>query len=160
MRLRARGRSILVSGVGDGLTPGYSIEKHCRQLPKAKHRKNQGVILAKFTQFFDDDHNAFFGLLDDAMESVPLADEGGKKVRFNLVSTAVNNPFQPGGERPPDGITSLGKLPQDKWNEVVAESKVMLGIGWPKWSPSRGLISCRLTPAYDALCQGVPFINP
>ena len=50
------------------------------------------------------------------------------------------------------GVVNLLKqgFGPDDFMMEVAKSKVMLGIGSPRWSPS----------PYYALCLGVPFINP
>ena len=69
--------------------------------------------------------------------------------------------FKPGGqERPPPGVwfdieepgkvDNLHRLDREEFLREVAKSKMMLGIGLPEWSPS----------PYDALCLGVPFLNP
>ncbi|KAJ7928213.1 hypothetical protein B0H13DRAFT_1597860 [Mycena leptocephala] len=50
----------------------------------------------------------------------------------------------------PAGVTNLGGMDPARFYEAVAKSWVLMGIGAPSTSP---------TP-YDALCLGVPFINP
>lgn len=50
----------------------------------------------------------------------------------------------------PNGVTNLGRLNQREFYDQVAHSRVLVGIGSPFLSPS----------PYDALCLGVPFINP
>jgi len=55
-----------------------------------------------------------------------------------------------GGPDVPIELKSLGFMNQDAFLDAVAHSKVMLGIGRPRISPS----------PWQALCLGVPFINP
>ncbi len=47
-------------------------------------------------------------------------------------------------------VINLGRLNQTEFMQQVGMSRVMVGVGGPWWSPS----------PYNALCQGVPFINP
>jgi len=49
-----------------------------------------------------------------------------------------------------NGVVNLGRLNPIEFMQQVGRSKVMIGVGSPWWSPS----------PYNALCQGVPFINP
>jgi hypothetical protein len=48
------------------------------------------------------------------------------------------------------GVINHGILPRPEFIHQVGKSKMMIGVGSPWWSPS----------PYDALCQGVPFLNP
>lgn len=50
----------------------------------------------------------------------------------------------------PEGVRNLGKLGPEGWASEVANSRAMVGIGFPVSSPS----------PYQALARGVPFINP
>jgi hypothetical protein len=50
----------------------------------------------------------------------------------------------------PGGITNLGLLPMETFFSEISRSRVLVGISQPFHSPS----------PYDALCFGVPFINP
>lgn len=50
----------------------------------------------------------------------------------------------------PEGVTSLGGLSREAFLRELSQSKVLIGIGFPLVSP---------TP-YEALCLGVPFVNP
>ncbi|KAJ7203018.1 hypothetical protein GGX14DRAFT_461959 [Mycena pura] len=47
-------------------------------------------------------------------------------------------------------ITNVGFMPQAEFYSTIAKSRVVVGVGRPTTSPT----------AYDALCLGVPFINP
>lgn len=48
------------------------------------------------------------------------------------------------------GIVNLGQLGQQDFVRELGQSKILIGMGDPWWSPS----------PYNALCQGVPFLNP
>lgn len=50
----------------------------------------------------------------------------------------------------PVGIHNLGRLNQTEFYRQIAQSGVLVGVGKPVTSPS----------PYEALCLGVPFINP
>lgn len=50
----------------------------------------------------------------------------------------------------PDFINNHGQLDSKGWGDLVATSRLMLGIGWPPTSPS----------PYHAFARGVPFLNP
>lgn len=50
----------------------------------------------------------------------------------------------------PEFIDNHGKLDKEGWGALVAQSRLMLGIGWPPTSPS----------PYHAFARGVPFLNP
>jgi hypothetical protein len=53
--------------------------------------------------------------------------------------------------KPPDGITLIPvRSPKSELRRLLANSRVALGVGHPRLSPS----------PYEALCLGVPFINP
>lgn len=50
----------------------------------------------------------------------------------------------------PEGVKHIGKLNATEWDAVIAQSRLLMGIGWPTTSPS----------PYRALARGVPFLNP
>jgi hypothetical protein len=49
-----------------------------------------------------------------------------------------------------NGVFNLGMLHTKDFYDQVSHSKLMIGMGNPHWSPS----------PIDALCLGVPFLNP
>lgn len=51
---------------------------------------------------------------------------------------------------PGHGVINFGSQSAEDFMAHVGLSKAMVGVGNPFWSPS----------PYNALCQGVPFINP
>lgn len=103
------------------------------------------MILAKELRYFEEEENSMFGILGAARESVPPVEVHGHLAHFDLVSTAGDEK----GAAMPEGIISTGRMPQEEWHQLLARSKMLVGIGHPELSPS----------PYDALCLGVPFIN-
>lgn len=65
---------------------------------------------------------------------------------FDLVTTARTEEGHP----LPDGLTTLGPQSQAAYSRLLSQSKVLLGVGQPKLSPS----------VYAALCQAVPVLLP
>ncbi|GMK57582.1 hypothetical protein CspeluHIS016_0404160 [Cutaneotrichosporon spelunceum] len=126
---------------------GYSIEKRCDMYPTFTNREHRALVLAKKSEYFQEKHNAFYRLLGPARDSVPpVHNDQGEEVKFSLISTAG----QPGDKIDAEGIETIGRKNQREWTEILARSKVLLGIGVPVFLPS----------PYYALCMGVPFINP
>ncbi|KAH6903891.1 hypothetical protein BKA70DRAFT_1298766 [Coprinopsis sp. MPI-PUGE-AT-0042] len=132
---------------------GYSIEEKCKALHvlPPEERDHRVYILMKQLAYvhFDTSWEADF--------YSRAADELGIK----FVGGYGNDPdFKPGGQDPPaEGwkdieepgkIDNLHPLSRENFMKEVGKSKLMLGIGLPTWSPS----------PYDALCLGVPFLNP
>ncbi|KAJ7771080.1 hypothetical protein DFH07DRAFT_241000 [Mycena maculata] len=125
---------------------GYSIEAQCHRHPFVPHseRSQQAYILAKELFFFHPSGRAwppeFFDL---ASESTGVA----------ILAGAKDSPGAPVQASPSDlapSIKNLGPMEQDEFYDVLSRSVVLIGMGDPVLSP---------TP-YDALCLGVPFINP
>ncbi|BEJ18274.1 hypothetical protein CspHIS471_0705510 [Cutaneotrichosporon sp. HIS471] len=125
---------------------GYSIEHGCKLFPKFEHREHRGLILAKTLSYFEKKVNGFFNIIGQARDGVRSHSEGGKEVKFDLVTTVGAK----GDHIEDPGIDSLGRMNQTEWTEILARSKLLLGIGRPIVSPS----------PYYALCMGVPFIQP
>lgn len=133
----------------DNFYLGFSIEHTCMKIPIPKVREHRAFVLAKRTRYFLEKWNAFFGLLKPTIDNVPAVETPNGLQNFTLMSTASNPPGDDGPDTVP-GIDTIGQKPQAEWQALVAGSKVMLGLGWPRISPS----------PLDALCMGVPFINP
>lgn len=140
---------------------GYSIAERCKASPFFEDRQHRALVLGKRPVYFKEANNAFYGQLAAAGAEVPplppsepdLGSDDSKATNdsmstgaFQIISTAGNA----GEALPEPGISTLGKMKQEEWLETLARSKVLLGIGSPKLSPS----------PFDALCVGVPFINP
>ncbi|KAJ6620661.1 hypothetical protein B0H10DRAFT_2021327 [Mycena sp. CBHHK59/15] len=124
---------------------GYSIEAQCALRPFIPHaeRRSQVYVLAKFLHMFRPEDRAWAPEL------------------FDSAANATGVPFL-AGTKPPSpadapetadiaaSITNVGIMKQDEFYDVLSHSLALVGIGNPRVSP---------TP-YDALCLGVPFINP
>ncbi|WVQ82380.1 hypothetical protein IAT38_004508 [Cryptococcus sp. DSM 104549] len=142
-------------GVGNHYI-GYSIETRCRAVPLPEERKHRGIILGKKKEYFDPDYigHMWKGVLPGAIDAMPSEhnETSGEDVEFELIATGGRKIEE--GETPDvlyeSKIHNLGPKPQKEWYQTVASSKFMLGLGRPWLSPS----------PYDALCFGVPFINP
>lgn len=118
---------------------GYSIQRTCEALPVVPHaeRPKQAYVLAKWLSYFHNKEYAWAGVaLDDAHAPARFVagmidDEDGKK------------PV-------PAGVANFGRLDKKAFYGELSRSRVLVGIGSPPLSPS----------PYDALCMGVPFVNP
>ncbi|KAJ6560403.1 hypothetical protein B0H19DRAFT_853525, partial [Mycena capillaripes] len=120
---------------------GYSVEPGCRSTPFVPHNRRpatpQVYVLAKLLRYFEPGEHAWNpDFYDDA------ADMTGANFIVGAQGTVPQH-F-------PKSLKNVGVLPQDKFYQTLAESSVLVGVGNPFTSP---------TP-YDALCLGVPFINP
>ncbi|KAJ6464642.1 hypothetical protein C8R47DRAFT_69246 [Mycena vitilis] len=126
---------------------GYSIEPQCSRHPFIPHaqRRQQAYILAKFLNYFLPERRAWTpDFFDVAANATGLA--------FVMASTD-----------PPEGLIRLPELSpsiknigggllmnQNAFYDELSRSVALVGVGDPVVSP---------TP-YDALCLGIPFINP
>ncbi|KAF9017855.1 hypothetical protein BDZ89DRAFT_1021850 [Hymenopellis radicata] len=123
---------------------GYSIEAQCQKYPFIPHsqRDSQAYILAKFLKFF---------LPDSTPWTPDFFDAAANATGMSFVVGARNLPFEP----EPDvtlaaSIKNVGHIQQDEFYDILSRSVALVGLGNPLLSP---------TP-YDALCLGIPFINP
>lgn len=81
------------------------------------------MILAKNAAMLEGKDFAWSGLLEGVAKELPKAD--GKP--FQFVSTAGKSAEEGGPEPLPEkGVVSMGKMPQMKWWNEVAKSKVMV----------------------------------
>ncbi|KAF5315258.1 hypothetical protein D9619_006957 [Psilocybe cf. subviscida] len=119
---------------------GYSIESTCMKNPvmESEDRPRQAYILAKMTRYLFNKDYAWPGV---------QYDQPPFEVDF-LAGFASHD--EPEGSSLPKGIKDLGRLNKTTFYRHVGESKALVGVGNPFLSPS----------PYDALCMGVPFINP
>ncbi|KAF4588774.1 hypothetical protein EYR40_010329 [Pleurotus pulmonarius] len=122
----------------DNFYLGYSIERTCVKKPfiPGDDRPMQAYILAKQLSYFTNKNYMWKGV--SLVPPFPL----------DLVAGMRNDTKGPSSI--PDGINNLGQLNQQDFYEQLSKSRVLIGIGNPRLSPS----------PYDALCMGVPFINP
>ncbi|KAJ8523351.1 hypothetical protein ONZ45_g166 [Pleurotus djamor] len=117
---------------------GYSIERSCMATPfvHVESRPMQAYVLAKQISYL---YNSDF-----AWKGMSLKPSGS----LQIVSGMRNDTNGPSSI--PEGWTNLGRLNKTQFYEQLGRSRVLIGIGRPFMSPS----------PYDALCMGVPFINP
>ncbi|KAF8187026.1 hypothetical protein K438DRAFT_1835497 [Mycena galopus ATCC 62051] len=118
---------------------GYSIEPACslRSFVPHSERKRQAYVLAKEMWFFEPGRRPWQPDFYDAAHNT-------SNVEF--VSGVRGNATP---DFPPQ-IKNLGYMSQSDFYDQLSRSLVLVGVGLPWTSP---------TP-YDALCLGVPFINP
>ncbi|KAG9025818.1 hypothetical protein FS837_004813 [Tulasnella sp. UAMH 9824] len=143
------------SGGKDNFYTGYSLERTCLKTPFTPHaeRPRQAYVFAKFLKFFvmpgyileDPQGVAGYQLNDDFYANLGKTDNITWLGQFKLEGM----PKEP-APHPPPGITQVERMERPAFQRLVGQSRVLLGIGRPGLSP---------TP-YEALCLGVPFINP
>ncbi|KAJ7936163.1 hypothetical protein B0H13DRAFT_2303882 [Mycena leptocephala] len=141
---------------------GYSVQPSCTQQPFIPHaqrsptansRRKQIYIYTKTADYFSPEKRAF----------PPQV--------FGRLSTALGVDFVVGVQGAdttlPAGVANLGGMDPARFYAAVASSWVLMGIGAPSTCVSRfpvfvlGSASFFSSPTpYDALCLGVPFINP
>ncbi|EJT99470.1 hypothetical protein DACRYDRAFT_23617 [Dacryopinax primogenitus] len=119
---------------------GYSLEEACNQLDFVAHeqRRDQVYILAKRRSYF---HRKSYPWTSDALVRIR------NETRIALIAGFINDRA---ADSNPMGVTNLGKLNKTEFLDEISHSRALLGILKPWLSPS----------PYDALCLGVPFINP
>ncbi|KAL0952653.1 hypothetical protein HGRIS_006896 [Hohenbuehelia grisea] len=122
----------------DNFYLGYSIERTCREIPitPSLERPAQGYVFAKQISYFYGKNYAWPNISWEPPFDLKL---------YAGMRNDTNYPSEV-----PKGITNLGLLPKHEFYEKVGQSRVFIGVGSPQLSPS----------PYDALCMGVPFINP
>ncbi|KAF7968286.1 hypothetical protein HWV62_31023 [Athelia sp. TMB] len=122
---------------------GYSIEASCHAHPFVPHieRKKQAYVMSKFTALLHGISGPELAWPVEFWEAAKAA------TGLDLIMGGEHEPHWP---EPPAGITNYGALNQSEFLGHVSHSQVLIGVGRPATSP---------TP-YEALCLGVPFINP
>ncbi|KAJ7772875.1 hypothetical protein DFH07DRAFT_801772 [Mycena maculata] len=119
---------------------GYHYERcdSLQYVPFAE-RPDQIVILAKKSKYL----RANNGLLFDPSNFYTRLKNG---TGYDILTNAHEDEGYP----IPDGLTSVGLLPQVEYDHQLANTKALLCIGKPQISP---------TP-YASLCRGVPVVIP
>ncbi|KAI0037152.1 hypothetical protein K488DRAFT_75486 [Vararia minispora EC-137] len=129
---------------------GYSIEPSCDSRAFVPHleRYDRAYIMTKRLQYLFESDNAW---------PPDFYEAAAKELEIDFVLGAANEKVfgKDGREiRPrnilPKGVKNLGKLELPEFLDELSKSQVLVGVGLPFTSP---------TP-YEALCLGVPFINP
>ncbi|WWC66092.1 uncharacterized protein I303_108714 [Kwoniella dejecticola CBS 10117] len=124
----------------------YSIEPTCRRLPSlsASERSHppQAYLLAKQIKYLEDTGKFSWTLdtLSHLQEKYDIKVLAGMTDDDEVTSLRVKEA----------GLTNLGRLNKLDFYRQLAKSFVFIGVGQPRISPS----------PWDALCMGVPFINP
>ncbi|KAG9034476.1 hypothetical protein FRB95_013152 [Tulasnella sp. JGI-2019a] len=138
---------------------GYSLDGRCLKTPYVPFvdRPRQAYVLTKrLSNFLRKEY-----LLQTEKHTSNLQSMTSPDAFFDTVSSHGNLTFvasfnedvnlseNPG--LPPLGITQLPHpLSQTAFTDALSHSRAVLGISWPDSSPS----------PWEALCLGVPFINP
>lgn len=136
----------------DNFYLGYSLEGSCLKTPHVPwdERPRQAYILAKILSLFTTQD---YILPAGSGESADQANTNFYKnlsETGNLTFLAKFTVDREDLDVPP-GIVELAEwLDRAAFQDVIAHSRVLMGIGHPLLSPS----------PWEALCLGVPFINP
>ncbi|KZW03791.1 hypothetical protein EXIGLDRAFT_3583 [Exidia glandulosa HHB12029] len=130
---------------------GYTVNRTCNNQAVVPHtlREHRVFVLAKrLSYFFENSYQ--WPNIDYAHPPHALHDLTFVGSIWN--DTAEEEKNVPPSPQIPAGILNLNEanLDADEFYREVAFSKLLLGIGSPPLSPS----------PYDALCLGVPFLNP
>ncbi|KAJ7432318.1 hypothetical protein B0H11DRAFT_1760765 [Mycena galericulata] len=128
---------------------GYSIEEQCSRFRFIPHSEREMDIwvLGKSISYFQPEYRAwdpdFFDLAANSTGVSFIAGVGGPNQHYRAGNSASEVKMAA-------SITNFGPLSQDEFYSVLSRSRAIVGMSAPVLSP---------TP-YDALCFGVPFINP
>ncbi|KAG9017554.1 hypothetical protein FRB90_000759 [Tulasnella sp. 427] len=133
---------------------GYSVEPTCLSTPFVPwtERPRQAFMMGKYLGYF----LAPQYVLTDPVGGGPaqMADDFYQKFSEEENTTFIAGQFDlymsRGYTKPPPGIVQQPRLQREAFQKLIAQSRVMVGIGNSLLSP---------TP-YEALCLGIPFINP
>ncbi|KAG7530855.1 hypothetical protein FFLO_04762 [Filobasidium floriforme] len=125
----------------------YSIEPACLDqtlVPAAERATNRTYLFAKTRDYIESHHNDTAWTLDDlggvidrlGLDMIAgIRDEDDETSRDHLKSLGIDN---------------KGRLDAHSFRGYVSSSRLFVGVGRPRISPS----------PLEALCLGVPFINP
>lgn len=91
-------------------------------------RKERFLILAKKTIFFT----------EWAVIPTDYWADQADTTGLEAFSVSQDDPRKPGekGYAAPEGVNTVGRVGVQEFNNIIAESKVMLGIGQPSISPT------------------------
>ncbi|KAJ7349814.1 hypothetical protein DFH08DRAFT_958769 [Mycena albidolilacea] len=137
---------------------GYSVEPQCAARSFIPHhlRPHQAYVYAKDARYFNGSQYAY---TPDFFEAASAA------AGVQFLAGVHDHPLP---EFFPSNITNVGFMPTTEFYGRVAESRVLVGVGRPTMhvflsmhSNSRTNERTISSPTpYEALCLGVPFINP
>ncbi|VDB91883.1 unnamed protein product [Peniophora sp. CBMAI 1063] len=129
---------------------GYSIDERCTRhaFVPTQTRERRAYLLTKFLRFLV--HNDYDG---DPAWPADVWQRLTNELDVTLVASIKIDVMPDDSPLPaglPAGIVRLPELGPEEFVDELAKSRVLIGLGNPRTSP---------TP-YEALCMGVPFINP
>jgi hypothetical protein len=148
---------------------GYSVEDACRTRKFIPHteRKRQAYVMTKIFSSFSPSPDLAWP--PDFYEAATNATGIQFMVGAKDDSDATGKPAPP----LPAGVVNHGLMPQHEFLDYVSRSEVLVGIGNPAtsvsfvefkvlWSLETEclVLKYRSPTPYDALCLGVPFLNP
>ncbi|KAG8943762.1 hypothetical protein FRC04_002517 [Tulasnella sp. 424] len=143
------------NGGKDNFYLGYTVEPSCMNTPYIPHaqRPRQAYIFGKYLGYFGlKDYTLYDekGGLEASINDDFYVDFAQKENITFLAGHFSLFQVPDGYKDPPRGIVQHERLPRPEFQKTVSNSRVMIGLGNPLLSP---------TP-YEALCLGIPFINP
>ncbi|KAJ7265868.1 hypothetical protein B0H12DRAFT_173853 [Mycena haematopus] len=134
---------------------GYSIEASCAQQrylsPHERPSPPRAWLLAKLLSYFVEAKNPERAWSKEDLDAVAEQTGADLMMAASLPANTSDNDMELALALPDQSHSfNLGRIQQPLFMEKVAESRVVVGMGRPIISP---------TP-WDALCLGVPYINP
>ncbi|GMK58571.1 hypothetical protein CspeluHIS016_0600130 [Cutaneotrichosporon spelunceum] len=147
-------RTVGMPNYRNGTYLGYALEppEETHTVPWAQ-RPNRAYILGKRVQYF-------YKWRDEPLIPADYITRAYHEMRkeipdFEFVGGFIDDRTpkekeELGEWKVPEGVRQLGKMNPTEFDDAVANSKAMVGIGWPATSPS----------PYRAIARGVPFLNP
>ncbi|KAG8943763.1 hypothetical protein FRC04_002518 [Tulasnella sp. 424] len=143
------------NGGKDNFYLGYTVEPSCMKTPYVPHaeRPRQAYIFGKYLGYFMLPEYTLFdekGGIDASINDDFYVDFAQKENVTFLAGHFSLFKVPEGYKDPPRGIVQHERLSRPEFQKMVSNSRVMIGLGNPLLSP---------TP-YEALCLGIPFINP
>ncbi|KAJ7666069.1 hypothetical protein DFH06DRAFT_266483 [Mycena polygramma] len=129
---------------------GYNVERSCRDLPyvPSTERSNRAFILANLEAYF---HHPKHNNWPPKYFEDAGAEAGAQLVAsLDPVIARLEQFPEVVGKQVPSSLVELGWLPPRGVLEEISKSKLLVGL----WDPREQAL------VYEALCLGVPFLNP
>jgi len=148
---------------------GYSIEPSCSAQPFVPHleRYDRAYIMTKRLQYLAQNENSawpreFYEAAAEELD-IDLVLGAGEERVFDQDGKEIWPQ-----DLLPDGVENLGRLELPEFLDELSKSRVLIGVGLPftcvcfkyRLPTSAYSILCSSPTPYEALCLGVPFINP
>ncbi|TFK41539.1 hypothetical protein BDQ12DRAFT_678154 [Crucibulum laeve] len=132
---------------------GFAIEDDCAKMPVVplSERPNRlWMLMKEIVYVYHDDfawNRSYFPLAAKELEIQFIGGWGfDQKYHWDPEKDGLMADIEDRAK----GVINLGHMKQEDFFRQVSLSRVMVGMGWPLWSPS----------PFNSLCQGVPFLNP